>query len=47
MANGVKDQKLEFMLAKEYKENMKIPREFKDKEYLEDKLISTTQLVLM
>ena len=29
----VENQKLEFMLAKEYKEGMNIPREFKGKKY--------------
>ena len=33
MANKVENQKLEFMLAKEYSEGMKVPREFKGKEY--------------
>ena len=33
MANKVENQNLEFMLAKEYSEGMKVPREFKGKEY--------------
>ena len=41
MANKIEMQELEFMLAKEYKEGMNIPREFKGKKYApEDWLMS-------
>ena len=41
MANKIEIQELEFMLAKEYKEGMNIPREFKGKKYApEDWLMS-------